>query len=144
MLAGDRLELAMTHLVENAIVHSTPDDAVVVSVETADPDVRISVRDEGPGLPEPQRRLLESGDIDRYDDPETGFGLNIVRLLVESYRGSIETAVDDTGTTVTVVLPREDPTVPGWQAAHSELSSVRPAGPFLAVTLAAAVVAGVS
>ena len=32
-----------------------------------------------------------------FDNPKTGFGLNIVRLFVETYGGSIETDVDDVG-----------------------------------------------
>ncbi|MDX1745620.1 MAG: sensor histidine kinase, partial [Halobacteriales archaeon] len=38
--------------------------------------------------------------------PSSGFGLNLVRLLVEQYNGAVETTVSEEGTTVEVVLGR--------------------------------------
>ncbi len=142
--ANDRLERVFTHLLENAVVHSGEGDAPVeVTVRSTATDVRISVTDSGPGLPESQRQLLETGEIPEYDDPNTGFGLNIARLLVESYRGSIETDIDDTGSTITVVLRQTEPKGVNPRPIPTDLSGVRPAIPHLLVILAAAVIAGV-
>jgi two-component system OmpR family sensor kinase len=141
--ANQRLEHALVHLIENAVVHDTSDTpTVTVSVTETAGSVRISVTDDGPGLPESERALLETGDIDHFDNPGSGFGLNIVRFLVESYRGSIETTVDD-GTTVTVVLSRDDDDA-AIRSNPASLTGVRPAIPHLLVTLGAALVAGVS
>ena len=144
VLANDRLERAFTHLLENAIVHSPDEEpAVEVSVTTRTNAVRVSVRDHGPGLPERQQRVLETGEVTRYDDPRSGYGLNVVRLLVESYRGSIETDVGPDGSTVTVVLPRAEPGGAGLRSTRAGLAGVRPATPQLVVILGAAVAAGV-
>jgi hypothetical protein len=66
------------------------------------------VTDHGPGLPTDQQSLLEEGTIAEFDDPTTGFGLNIVRLLVETFDGYIHTTVADRGTTVAVELRRPE------------------------------------
>ena len=140
--ASDRLERVFTHLVQNAVVHATGSDpSVDVTTTVTTTDVRVAISDNGPGLPEVQQRLLEDGDTGAADGPGSGFGLNIVYFLVQSFDGAIETAVDRTGTTITVVLPRSDPAHVGPNPAT--LRGVRPALPHLVVTLAAAILAGI-
>jgi signal transduction histidine kinase len=144
VLATERLDRVFAHLLENAIVHTTGDPpSVAVTVESSENTVRVSVRDDGPGLPERQRALLEAGEIQEFDDPDTGFGLNVVRLLVESYGGRIETDVDD-GTTITVILRRAAPRNTGFGPDPSRLTGVRPSIPHLLVTFGAALIAGVA
>jgi signal transduction histidine kinase len=139
--ANDRLPVVFTQLLENAIVHGT-DDTPTLDVDATPTTVRVSIADEGPGLPESQQSLLESGDIAEFDDPRVGFGLNIVRLLVESYGGTIGTDVSGRGTTVTVRLPRVT-TDATREPNRVDLTGVRPAAPHLAVTCLAAIAAGV-
>ena len=143
VLANERLSQVFVHLLENAVVHGG-DDSPTVEVTTTGSKVRVTVTDEGPGLPESQRAILETGDIAEYDNPETGFGLNIVRLLVESYGGDLETTVDESGTAITVVLPRATDVSATLSATATPGSATGPAFPTLLVTLAAAVVAGVT
>ena len=138
--ANERLDQVFTHLVENAVGYA---DEVDVSVTTAPDAVRVSVRDEGPGLPESQRALLETGEIEEFDDPGAGFGLNVVRLLVESYGGTIETDVGNAGTTITVGLPRAVADTPDVGPTRSDLTRVRPATPHLVVVLGASLVAAI-
>jgi signal transduction histidine kinase len=144
-IRGDRyLEDVFSHLLENAVEYTTSDSPrVSVTVATTRTDARVSVRDEGPGLPEPQQRLLETGEITRYDDPGSGFGLNLVRLLIEGYGGSIETSVDAEGTTITVVLPRANAETFGVEASGSSLIGVRPNAPQLMIVLVASLLAAI-
>jgi signal transduction histidine kinase len=103
--ASDRLERAFDRLIENAVVHNdsaTP--SVSVAVRERGERVTVAISDNGPGLPDEQCQLLESGSVEEYDDPSAGFGLNLVTLMVEGYGGDLDAAVDDTGTTVTVDL----------------------------------------
>jgi two-component system OmpR family sensor kinase len=137
--ADEHLAQVFSHLLENAIVHAE-DRTPTVSVTRTSTTVRVSVADEGAGLPAMQRELLEAGEIGEFDDPTTGFGLNIVRLLVEGYDGTIETDVTSDGTTITVVLPRSERRTAGLWPSQRELGSVRPAVPHLFVTLVAAVI----
>ncbi len=144
VLANDRLEQALTHLLENAVVHSSSATPTArVTVDATARTARVSVHDDGPGLPEAQRRLLEDGVITEFDDPRDGYGLNVVRLLVESYRGDIETDVGPNGTTVTLVLPLAAARDSTPRSNPTGLTGVRPALPQLLVTLAAALAAGV-
>lgn len=141
--ANERLERVVAELLENAIRHGhDPNPRVEVSESTD--TVTIRVEDGGSGLPRPQRALLESGDIDEFDDPTTGFGLNVVRLLVETYQGSIETEVDGSGTAVAVTLPRADAQAAPAAPSRVDLAHVRPAFPHLVVAFVAALLAGVA
>jgi two-component system OmpR family sensor kinase len=143
VLANERLEQVFENLLENAVIHGQSGGEPVEITTTATANtVRVSVRDDGPGLPPEQRRLLEDGDIGTFDDPKAGFGLNVVRLLVESYRGTIETNVEESGSTVTVVLPRADADGTGIQPGRDELTRVRVSVPRLGVTVLAALLAG--
>jgi signal transduction histidine kinase len=142
--ANDRLTQVVVHLLENAIVHAADDAPTVeVTVETTPTTVRVGIHDHGPGLPKPQRALLEIGELTEFDDPRDGYGLNVVRLLVESFGGTLETSVTEAGTTVTVVLRRPETRKTGFEASQSRLAGVRLSTPHLAVILGAAVLAGV-
>jgi len=143
--ATDRLERVFTHLLENAAAHAgTASASIDVSVVETASTVRVSIADDGPGLPADQQRLLETGDIDSFDDPGTGFGLNVVRFLVESFQGSIEMSVDDAGTTVTVVLPRATTSETGLRPSPTDLTGLRPSVSHLIVTLAVSLIAGLA
>jgi two-component system OmpR family sensor kinase len=103
----DRLSEAVRHLLVNAAEHSNSEHPrVAVSVETTQATATVRVSDDGPGLPARQQALLEDGNIAEYDDPTTGFGLNVVRLLAERFDGRLRTEVSDDGTTVELALPR--------------------------------------
>jgi len=131
-----------TQLLENAVIHGE-DTAPTVTAAATGNSVRVTVTDRGPGLPERQRALLETGDFEDVDGSGLGVGLHLVRLLVESYGGTVETETGGSGTSVTVELPRATEEGPGLRPNQADLSGVRPALPHLTVALAAALVAGV-
>lgn len=106
--ATERLSVAFAHLFDNAVRHDDdPDPTVTVSL-TCDPGrARVSVDDEGPGLPPAQQRVLENRELPQYDDPGTGFGLSITALVLEQFGASADvTASEGRGTTVTVEFER--------------------------------------
>jgi two-component system OmpR family sensor kinase len=140
-LANNRLGYVFTHLIENAVVH-TDGENVSVSIDETAESLRVTVSDDGPGLPPAEQRLLEVGDIDSGENPGAGFGLYFVRFLVDSYDGSVETAVDADGTDITVVLPKARVNETGLGGTASDPSDVRPAIPHLIVIVGAALVAG--
>lgn len=142
--ADRHLQKVFTHLLENAIVHATTDEPTVdITVSVTESSARVSISDEGPGLPDSQQGLLEAGAISEYDDVSSGFGLNIVRLLIERYRGTIETSRSEGESTITVVLPRADTDANSGPSMPTEMSGLRGAVPDLLVTMWAAVIAGV-
>lgn len=103
--ANSLLEDAIFHPVENAVAYSEAATPVsTVAVAAGDDAVSISVSDNGPGLPDRQRELIDRGEIADYENRPTGFGLNIVRLLARSYDGAVDATVTDSGTTVRLTL----------------------------------------
>lgn len=109
--ANRHLHVAVEHLIANAVEHvDAASPRVHVAGEADDRSTRVWVRDEGPGMPRAQRDLLERGTLPEYDDPETGFGLAFVRLLVDGIDGrvGVESPLDGGGTAVTLELQRSD------------------------------------
>jgi signal transduction histidine kinase len=105
---GDAIATALGEIVENAVEHNPRDRAErTIRVETtaiAD-GVRVSVTDNGPGLPDIERRLLEGeGETSPVEHGE-GLGLWVARWLVERAGGSVSALVDDSGTTIHLDLP---------------------------------------
>jgi len=106
------LERAIGNLVANAVVHGRQGGRVALTVGSARDRAVVTVEDDGPGIPEPERaRLFERffrGDAARARAPSGGFGLglSIAREIVEAHRGAIRYAPRDGGGSVfTIDLP---------------------------------------
>ena len=103
-----KIREAIEELVRNAVIHSDRDvPSIEIRVETTDEAVTVSVIDDGPGIPEMDRAVLETGQAidDMYHG--SGLGLWLVYWIVSRSGGSI--AVSDPepqGTDVTISLPR--------------------------------------
>ena len=107
--ANSRLTFVLENLLENAVVHNDAErPRVDVELEAGEAQACFRITDNGPGLPPAERATLERGEIEDLEDPASGFGLNLVRLLVEQYNGAVETTVSADGTTVEVALARAD------------------------------------
>jgi len=144
--ANTMLDNLVAHLVENAVVYNDSDSPrVKVAVTDTTDTVTISVGDNGPGLPERQLDLLDRGEIGSYEDRSTGFGLDLVRLLVRSYGGRTAATVTDDGTTITLTLPRVSTDGGVVTSQSTDVLGLSPRRLSLAVgtSLAAAVVMGV-
>ena len=140
--ADRQLGQVFFHLLDNAAQYSGPEPEVSVAVDWSRTSAMVRVIDNGPGLPEREQATLEVGDITEFDDPRSGFGLNVVQLLVESYDGALDTEVSDAGTSIEVELIREEFGEP--MSGHG-LASVRSYGvptDRLLAAIAAALVAG--
>lgn len=104
------LSSVLYNIVGNAVKHSdreVPD--VEITFEVDDDSVRISVADDGPGVP-PERRDAVFGRGDRgLEDPAAGLGLHLVDTVVEGCGG--EVWIEDNeprGAVFVVELPRAD------------------------------------
>jgi signal transduction histidine kinase len=89
---GRRLRQIVFNLLSNAVRFTPPGGLVEVSAGATDGEVRVAVRDTGPGIAQEDReRIFESfhqaGDADRRDG--TGLGLALSRAFAELHGGRL-------------------------------------------------------
>ena len=132
--ARDELHRLTLNLVENAIRHTPPGTQVRASVERVEGHVRLTVEDDGPGIPaELKARVFERfvrGVGDRGGS--SGLGLSIVHAVAESHGGTVTVvspamngASRPRGTRFEVVLPASS----SPQHAAPAAPAVEPAAP---------------
>ena len=103
----------MGNFIGNAIKFSPPDTNIVIATDKVENGVRLSVRDEGPGLSKEDQELLFKEFQTLSAKPtagekSTGLGLAIVKKLVHLHNG--EVGVESTlgkGSTFFFILPLE-------------------------------------
>ena len=107
----DRLRQVVANLVDNALKYSA--GAVRLAATERDLTVRITVSDDGPGIPDADRdRVFEK--FFRLDPAQrsgvggTGLGLYIARELTQRMGGRIGLLPREQGTTFFLDLPRAD------------------------------------
>jgi len=107
--ARDELHRLVLNLVENALRHTPPGTQVQVSTEIRDGQARLTVEDNGPGIPnELQLRVFERFVRGGRDGARgSGLGLAIVRAVAQSHGGtvSLEPPAGPTGTRFVIRLP---------------------------------------
>ena len=110
--APEMIAQMLDKLVANAVEFSAAGTPIVVRLERGDTELRLSVENEGPLLPDAMRgRLFDSMVSVRGDQvsdaPHLGLGLYIVRLIAEAHHGSAtaQNRDDGRGVVVSVMLP---------------------------------------
>ena len=68
--------------------------------------VTLTLKDNGPGIPEDIRENLFEPFITRGKNEGTGLGTAIVKSIIEAHRGEIEFETSALGTTFTIRLPK--------------------------------------
>jgi signal transduction histidine kinase len=86
-----------------------PEKGIFLSTrfDPAAAELRLSVRDEGTGIPEEHlRHLTDPFFTTKRDSGGTGLGLSVSAGIVKDHQGRLEfTSVPGGGTTVTMTLP---------------------------------------
>jgi signal transduction histidine kinase len=116
VVRGDRdaLHRVVVNLVDNAVRYGSTH--VQVDVDDDGPFARLTVTDDGPGLPESERervfdRFYRSESSRSRDLGGTGLGLPIVRDLLRAHEGTVRLIARPDGATglrALVLLPREE------------------------------------
>ncbi|MFU8860531.1 MAG: CHASE3 domain-containing protein [Cyclonatronaceae bacterium] len=99
------------NLISNAIKYSPPGKRVVVSLKEDREGFRLTVTDQGAGIPESDmprlyKRYQTLSTRPTAGEKSTGLGLSIVKELVDLIGGTIDVkSIRDEGTTFTVLFP---------------------------------------
>ncbi|MFC7042603.1 PAS domain-containing sensor histidine kinase [Halonotius sp. GCM10025705] len=109
VLADNRLRIVVDSLVDNAARHNTSETpSVTMSVAAVDDEtVELAVADDGPGIPESERRvIMEDTEVSPLSHG-SGLGLWIVKWLTESYGGCLDIdTLNVNGSIVRIRLPQ--------------------------------------
>jgi PAS domain S-box-containing protein len=112
-----RIEQVVTNYLTNALKYSPADRPVEIGVEVGPEQVRVWVRDHGPGLPiEDQERIWERFHQAKNVEVQTGggvglgLGLYISRMIVERHHGQVGVeSATGSGSTFWFTLPLPRP-----------------------------------
>ncbi len=111
-VVGDqaRLHQVLTNLLANARVHTPAGTAVVTSLRHEGDQVRMSVTDNGPGIPESLQdkvfeRFTRGDDARARSTGSTGLGLSIVSAVGAAHGGRVEVESRPGRTSFSVLLP---------------------------------------
>jgi len=118
---GGAMATVVGELLANAAEHAGPAPAVELAVEPAGDDgrVRLSVTDDGPGVPDHELAALDAGPETQLEHT-SGLGLWLARWTVEDAGGTLRfEAPDGGGTRAVVTLPAARPTAAGERAART-------------------------
>jgi signal transduction histidine kinase len=101
------LNQVWTNLLDNAIDASPEGGVIQIRTQFAGESILVSIRDEGPGIPETDRaRIFEPYFTTKKPGEGTGLGLGIVRrIVVEQLGGRIEVHSHPGSTEFTIALP---------------------------------------
>lgn len=114
---GDRrrLDQALLNLVSNALRYTPGEERITISVVPGPPEVRWSVADRGPGIPEEDRtHLFERFFVGRRDrsgrQDGVGLGLPIALAIAQAHDGRIDIQSEPgAGSTFTIAVPVDGP-----------------------------------
>ena len=108
------VEQALTNIVANAIVHTPEGTPVTIGAQVLPSQVRISVLDDGPGIPaELMPRLFEKFSRARQSEQVqgAGLGLAIAKGIMDAHSGSIAAqspVAKGRGTRIMLTFPRDE------------------------------------
>ncbi|MEM8964174.1 MAG: ATP-binding protein [Acidobacteriota bacterium] len=105
---------AVQNLIVNALEHGGEPPWTAIDVAASDADVRITIEDRGPGVPDSERRQIfepffRGRRAHDRQTPGSGLGLHLVDRIARSHGGHIEVANrggDASGALFTLTLPR--------------------------------------
>lgn len=106
--ADDLLDVVVANLVQNALVHNDSDyPHVSVRLDTDETRVRLTVADDGPGIPHSVRETFGRVDGVPETTDDTGLGLYLASVVAQRYGSELTFSEEDCeGTAVSFTLQR--------------------------------------
>jgi PAS domain S-box-containing protein len=106
--ADEMLDSVFRNVLANAVQHNDSDAPVVrISVTERADDVRVSIADNGPGIPDEQKATVFGKGETGLGSDGTGLGLYLVNTIVQQYGGEIRIEDNDPeGSVFHVDLPK--------------------------------------
>jgi two-component system sensor histidine kinase ResE len=110
----DRVHQVFQNLIDNAVIHVEEGGHIRITTELEDGYVRVSVSDDGEGIPEKDlphifNRFYRVDSSRSRSSGGTGLGLTIAKELVEAHGGEIEVSSErGQGATFSFTLPLQD------------------------------------
>jgi len=109
---GSRLAQVLANLLANAHTHTPPGTTVTVALAVEPSSARLSVADDGPGIPADLlphifERFARGSASRSRDNGSTGLGLAIVKAVVAAHSGRVEVRSHQGRTEFVVQLPTE-------------------------------------
>lgn len=105
------IDQVLVNLLDNATRHTPPGGTIRVSIEITSGQWRLTVHDDGPGIPAGQEQAIFRKFHQAADDSDStgkGLGLAICAAIASLHGGSIA-AVNDAGARLTLALPQSEP-----------------------------------
>ena len=93
----DRMKQVLTNLLSNALNFSPPLTKITVSLECRDDRVRVTVEDQGVGVPDGEQEMIFRQFYTRGVKDGTGLGLAICKGIVEAHHGTIGVQMAESG-----------------------------------------------
>jgi two-component system phosphate regulon sensor histidine kinase PhoR len=108
---AEAVRRALLNLIENAIKHGRPAGRVEADGRGDDAQVRLSIRDDGPGIGRrDRRRIFDRFERGATEAAGTGLGLYLVDQVARAHGGRVDLASGEShGCAFTLVLPRLPP-----------------------------------
>lgn len=111
---ANRIEQVMTNYLTNALKYSPEDCPIEVGIQEQEQQVRVWVRDEGPGLPPEEQQLIwerfhraRGIEVQSGTGIGLGLGLHICRTIIERHQGQVGVeSLPGQGSTFWFTLPR--------------------------------------
>ena len=99
-----RIETALWELLENAAVHGGEQPSITLAVAETDDQLRLTISDDGPGLPEEERQVLAEGKEEPLVHGQ-GLGLWLTYWIITTLDGEISVSKSQQGTAIEIRLP---------------------------------------
>lgn len=113
----DKIKQVILNLLSNAIKYNRPSGSVIISADSSEAEIAITVQDTGMGIPDDALpHLFEKFYRVREHETKaggTGLGLSISKQIMQGHNGALEVKSKvGVGTAFTMRLPRNSKTMP--------------------------------